>query len=413
MRPIWAVDVAATRARAASFSADGAEGQIALPRAGSSRGAFLSDGVARDTDTLLRVELSARPAGGGLWVYAVARRSRANEYRPKLLVNQNGVISVHAGAFVNGAESSVAPVQATGLTLPPAGGSLWLRSQVTGINPTTISVKAWLDGTLEPSGWQFNATSSAAVLQDVGDRACGRTSRRSQMCHSWFEIDDLAVRSLDAPSAPVADFTWLQQDGTLSVGFADASSNNPTDRLWDFGDGSTSTEPSPTHVYATDGEFTVSLTVTGPGGSDSETHLVAVEAPPPPPTVTTIAADDFDRSGASFWGVAQVGDLYSYQGTVANFSVTSQRGVVTLPAAGASRGAFLFSTLVRDATMHLAVSTDKAAAGSSIYVYGALRRATDGSMYRAKLRFAPNGAVFAHASRFVNNGESSLGRRSE
>lgn len=36
--------------------------------------------------------------------------------------------------------------------------------------------------------------------------------------------------------------------------------------LWDFGDGNTSTDPNPTHIYAADGVYTVTLTVTGTDG---------------------------------------------------------------------------------------------------------------------------------------------------
>lgn len=44
-------------------------------------------------------------------------------------------------------------------------------------------------------------------------------------------------------------------------------------RLWDFGDGQTSTETSPSHTYETEGAFTVALTVTDDQGqSDTETR---------------------------------------------------------------------------------------------------------------------------------------------
>ena len=44
-----------------------------------------------------------------------------------------------------------------------------------------------------------------------------------------------------------------------------------TSWLWDFGDGQTSTLQNPSHVYATPGSYTVTLTVTNSDGvSDSE-----------------------------------------------------------------------------------------------------------------------------------------------
>ena len=41
--------------------------------------------------------------------------------------------------------------------------------------------------------------------------------------------------------------------------------------MWDFGDGNTSTEDSPTHTYTTSGSFDVSLSVVGDAGSDTNT----------------------------------------------------------------------------------------------------------------------------------------------
>jgi PKD repeat protein len=40
--------------------------------------------------------------------------------------------------------------------------------------------------------------------------------------------------------------------------------------LWQFGDGVTSTQTSPTHTYTEAGVYTVALTVNGLGGTDTE-----------------------------------------------------------------------------------------------------------------------------------------------
>jgi PKD repeat protein len=53
----------------------------------------------------------------------------------------------------------------------------------------------------------------------------------------------------------------------LTVQFNDLSSNNPTSWEWDFGDGSTSTEQNPVHVYTEEGTYTITLTVYNPYGS--------------------------------------------------------------------------------------------------------------------------------------------------
>ncbi len=57
----------------------------------------------------------------------------------------------------------------------------------------------------------------------------------------------------------------------LTVHFVDRSTGNPTAYAWDFDSDGTvdSTVANPTHTYATRGVYTVSLKVTGPGGSDT------------------------------------------------------------------------------------------------------------------------------------------------
>ncbi|MBI9038994.1 MAG: C10 family peptidase [Bacteroidales bacterium] len=78
-----------------------------------------------------------------------------------------------------------------------------------------------------------------------------------------------------ATLAPVADFS---SDVTNiytgdQVNFTDESTGNITSRNWTFygGTPTTSTQQNPTITYNTAGDYSVILTVTGPGGSDSET----------------------------------------------------------------------------------------------------------------------------------------------
>jgi hypothetical protein len=70
-----------------------------------------------------------------------------------------------------------------------------------------------------------------------------------------------------------------------AVSFTDASVGNPTSWSWAFGDGATSTERNPSHVYATPGAYTVSLTVANAYGSDTETKTVDVS---PACTITSV-----------------------------------------------------------------------------------------------------------------------------
>ncbi len=75
------------------------------------------------------------------------------------------------------------------------------------------------------------------------------------------------------PIPIVADFTASPATGIrpLTVKFTDQSVGDISLWKWDFGDGTTDSVQNPTHTYSNKGEYTVSLTVSGPYGSDTKT----------------------------------------------------------------------------------------------------------------------------------------------
>ncbi len=88
------------------------------------------------------------------------------------------------------------------------------------------------------------------------------------------------------PTALSAGFDGQVRIGQapLVVAFADRSQGNVASWLWEFGDGSTSTDASPTHTYTEAGLYDVALTVSNGLNSDTLTRpgLVAVEVFPAP-----------------------------------------------------------------------------------------------------------------------------------
>jgi len=107
-----------------------------------------------------------------------------------------------------------------------------------------------------------------------------------------YNYDDLGNRTSMVVTlkheVPTALFSASPASGIhpLTVSFTDQSTGDITSWLWSFGDGETSTEQNPTHTYNTAETFTVSLTVTGPGGSDTKTmpDYILVQEDNDPPT---------------------------------------------------------------------------------------------------------------------------------
>ena len=76
------------------------------------------------------------------------------------------------------------------------------------------------------------------------------------------------------PMAPTTSFVGNPVSGNapLTVAFTDLSTNAPSSWAWNFGDSQTDTTKNPSHTYNTPGTYTVSLTATNDGGSNTFTR---------------------------------------------------------------------------------------------------------------------------------------------
>ncbi|NQS79056.1 MAG: PKD domain-containing protein [Methanoculleus bourgensis] len=85
------------------------------------------------------------------------------------------------------------------------------------------------------------------------------------------------------PVPLAADFTANVTYGPapLAVAFTDTSTGEPTSWSWDFGDGSTSIEQNPVHIYIIPGTYTVTLTAKNAHGNDTRTkpEYITVASP--------------------------------------------------------------------------------------------------------------------------------------
>ncbi len=124
-------------------------------------------------------------------------------------------------------------------------------------------------------------------------------------------VASLSACKKDEPK-PVADFAY--EINGKDVTFTNVSTN-ASSYAWDFGDGGTSTEMSPTHTYADFGTYTVTLTSKGSGGTSTATYDVNVA------TTEPIVID------GDFTDWTDVPDYYSYPdgegGTLMEAKVTN------------------------------------------------------------------------------------------
>ena len=131
--------------------------------------------------------------------------------------------------------------------------------------------------------------------------------------------------SITVDAAPTALFSISPSAARTGapVGFNAGSSNDAigaiTGYSWNFGDGTTASGPSPSHTYASPGNYTVALTVTNDAGqSATSSQTVPVYAAPSAafsvaPAATTMGATvSFNGSGSNDAGGAITGYSWNF-----------------------------------------------------------------------------------------------------
>ena len=98
---------------------------------------------------------------------------------------------------------------------------------------------------------------------------------------------DIAAKTVTVlplpPDAPEANFTVPTAVVPVNqpLRFTDASTGDPTEWLWDFGDGGPeSSAQSPVRPFANPGTYTVTLTASNAGGSSTTSQVITVVDPP-------------------------------------------------------------------------------------------------------------------------------------
>ncbi len=171
-----------------------------------------------------------------------------------------------------------------------------------------------------PLDVQFDSTGSSdpdgtivSYLWDFGD---GSTSSEADPSHTYASAgtytakltvtDDngatgtttVTIKAVNQPPKAVIGANPASGVPPLPVAFSSAGSSDPdgtiVSYLWDFGDGSTSSEPNPSHTYTTTGTRTAKLTVTDDNGATGTT-TVTIKALP------VMRVQSISMSVSGFW----------------------------------------------------------------------------------------------------------------
>ncbi|MBZ0298528.1 MAG: right-handed parallel beta-helix repeat-containing protein, partial [Anaerolineae bacterium] len=171
---------------------------------------------------------------------------------------------------------------------------------------TDFTLEFFSNGTCDPSdygeaetvlaasvGVTSNAAGNILFTTDLSGLAVGEFVTVTATNDTTGATSEFGLCEVVDYAEPVASFNASPLSGTapLAVSFSDTSTGVIDTYFWDFDDGSTSTQQNPSYSFTQPGLYFVTLTVTGPGGSDSFTRLITVTAPGsnPPPTQTPTA----------------------------------------------------------------------------------------------------------------------------
>jgi len=208
-----------------------------------------------------------------------------------------------ARAVHDGVLQVLALVQRRGPELGLAGAEL--GSQLTDnfrntgyFNNTATSVLAPFANPTISTPVTFSQTSNPAPQSSQWDFGDGTTSQDPSPSHSYaangsyiVTVTDqyascttTATKTIQVGSAATPAFTANNRvscSAPFTVQFTDQTLPVPSQWLWDFGDGQTSTDQHPVHTYTTTGIFDVKLTTTSGGCAGTTVQSAYIKVQPP------------------------------------------------------------------------------------------------------------------------------------
>jgi PKD repeat protein len=190
------------------------------------------------------------------------------------------------------------------------------------VGPAPLTVNFTDTSTNSPTEWYWvfgdGSTSTAQnathIYLSAGTYTVTLTAYNDEGSNKTTRSD--YITATESVTPPTASFSSDVTTGSspLTVQFTDTSGNSPTAWVWTFGDGDSSTLPNPSHTYSADGTYTVKLTASNSGGTNtvvrsgyitvavvttSETVIPSTTIPESTVTDTLAASQETTASGSA------------------------------------------------------------------------------------------------------------------
>src|SRR5690606_19047483 len=142
------------------------------------------------------------------------------------------------------------------------------------VNGTVVTGATGVTDYLE---YDFNRLASGDQLVEVS-----LTTRNLANCQSPLTTRNVTVPQFENVTASFTATPLVQSMPDRTVTLTNTSSSGPWDYLWDFGDGTTSTNPAVSqHTYPDHGTYTIALTVSNGDCSAQQVQSVTINPIPP------------------------------------------------------------------------------------------------------------------------------------